>query len=176
MRMERLSAIDRLIERLYGQPIIRNVLRGELVEQFVLDALGEGWIAAGDYEAWDVESSDGQHRIQVKQSSARQSWAEVDCKPSSPRFSIKASKTWVDGQGWRGELTRHATIYVFAWHPLVDSTADHRDPNQWEFFLVHSRFLPSQNSISLNGLKELWIACGAGDLSVRIAPLLLNDK
>ena len=174
--MERFGAIDRLIERLYGQPIIRNVLRGELVEQFVLDALGDGWVAAGDYEGWDVEFADGQHRIQVKQSSARQSWVEVDCKPSSPRFSIKASKTWVDEKGWYGQLVRHATLYVFAWHPLVDTTADHRDPNQWEFFLVRSRSLPNQKSLSLNGVKALCIACSAGELSTKIAPLLLEEK
>ena len=174
--MEALGAIDRLIERLYGQPIIRNVLRGELVEQFVLDALGEGWIAAGDYEAWDVESVDGKHRLQVKQSSARQSWSELDCKASSPRFSIKASKTWVNEKGWHGQRARQATLYVFAWHPLVDTTADHRNPNQWEFFLVQSRSLPDQKSLSLNGLKALCSACSAAELSAKIAPLVLDEK
>ena len=129
------AALDRLVARLYGQPIIRNVLRGELVEQFVLDALGNDWLAAGDYEAWDIQSLNGKHRIQVKQSAARQSWAEVNCKPSNPRFSIKGSKAWTDDGGWGGETSRQATHYILAWHPLVDASADHREPTQWEFYL-----------------------------------------
>ena len=170
--MEQHSALDRLVARLYGQPIIRNVLRGELVEQFVLDALGDGWIAAGDYEAWDVQSVDGKHRIQVKQSAARQSWAEVDCKPSNARFSIKGSMAWTEAGGWAGDITRQATLFIFAWHPLVDASADHRDPDQWEFYLIRSDQLPEQNSLSLNMAKALCTVCAADIISSAIIPML----
>ncbi len=162
--MEQNAALDRLVIRLYGQPLIRNVLRGELVEQFVLDALGDGWTAAGDYEAWDVQSFDGQHRIQVKQSAARQSWAEAGCKPSNARFSIRGSKAWTETSGWAGEIQRQATVYVFAWHPIVDDTADHRNPDQWEFYVVAEHKLPEQQSLSLNLARSLCKACKTHEL------------
>ncbi len=170
------EALDRLVARLYGQPIIRNVLRGELVEQFVLDALGDGWLAAGDYEAWDIQSTDCQHRIQVKQSAARQSWAEVDCKPSNARFSIKGSRAWTEGGGWGGEIARQATLYIFAWHPLVDASADHRDPAQWEFYVIPSERLPEQNSLSLNMARDLCAVCAADDISSSIIPMLSASR
>ena len=170
------SVIDRLVARLYGQPIIRNVLRGELVEQFVLDALGDGWMAASDWEAWDVQSVDGKHRIQVKQSAARQIWADVDCKPSNARFSIKGSMAWTDAGGWSGEISRQATLYVFAWHPLVDALADHRDPEQWEFYLISSDKLPEQKSIGLNAIKTLCARSMVGGLSQRLAALIASNS
>lgn len=160
------TAIDRLVQRLYGQPIIRNVLRGELVEQFVLDALGSGWQPAGDYEAWDVESEDGKYRIQVKQSAARQSWAEVDCKPSNARFSIKISRSWTEEDGWNQPAKRHANYYILAWHPLVGIDADHRDATQWEFCILPSSALPDQASISLQMARSLGVNCKTDGLLI----------
>jgi hypothetical protein len=168
------TVLDRLVQRLYGQPIIRNVLRGELVEQFVLDGLGGGWIAAGDYEAWDVQTMDGRHRIQVKQSAARQSWSGVDCKPSNGRFSIKGSKSWTDSSGWSGAVARQANLYVFAWHPLVGASADHRDPSQWEFYIARTNQLPEQNSLSLNMVRSFCAQCSADEISTTLLPMLAD--
>ncbi len=174
--MQRQNALDRLVARLYGQSIIRNVLRGELVEQFVLDALGEGWLAAGDWEAWDIQSADGKHRIQVKQSAARQNWAEADCKPSKARFSIKGTMAWTEAGGWAGDISRQATLYIFAWHPFVNASADHRDPDQWEFYLIATDKLPNQNSMGLSMIKSLCVLSTANELSRRLAPLLSSEQ
>jgi hypothetical protein len=174
--MEQYAALDRLVARLYGQPIIRNVLRGELVEQFVLDALGDGWIAAGDWEAWDVQSVDGKHRIQVKQSAARQSWAGVDCKPSNARFSIKGSMAWTEAGGWAGDLIRQANFYIFAWHPLVDAAADHRDPDQWEFYVIASDRLPEQKSLSLSMVRAYCAPSRAGNMLATVSPMLSYNE
>ena len=174
--MQGQHALARLVARLYGQPIIRNVLRGELVEQFVLDALGDDWLAAGDWEAWDIQSADGQHRIQVKQSAARQSWSDVDCKASNARFSIKGSMAWTEAGGWAGEISRQATLYILAWHPFVDASADHRDPEQWEFYMISSSQLPEQKSLGLNAMKTLCSRSTVGELSRSLAALIARDS
>lgn len=61
--------------RLFGQPILNNVVRGEVVEEMCLMALEPAWRhAGGDYGAWDLEHPKTGLRIQIKQSAARQSW------------------------------------------------------------------------------------------------------
>lgn len=51
---------------------------------------------------------------------------------------------------------RHADLYVFAWHPVIDAdVADHLHADQWEFFVVAETCLPEQNSIGLGPLIQL---------------------
>jgi len=64
-----------LFQRLYGGPVIRNDLRGELVEEIIGGALAP-------------ESSTSGLPIQAKQSAAMQAWAASNKGRSSPRFSI----------------------------------------------------------------------------------------
>ncbi len=59
-----------------GKPLVTNVLRGLLVEAMVAIALEPVWTwVAGDYASWDFEGPRGL-RLEVKQSAARQSWAD----------------------------------------------------------------------------------------------------
>lgn len=59
----------RLAERLLGSPLIRNSIRGELVEEMVAVALEPEWRhCAGDWAAFDLKQADGPLGIQVKQS------------------------------------------------------------------------------------------------------------
>lgn len=151
------NVIDRLTERLFGSPILRNSIRGELVEEIVAMALEPDWeLCAGDWAAWDLLHSRSKLRIQVKQSAARQSWHRRECPPPKPRFSI-AEKTgrWEDGDTWVAEPGRNADIFIFAWHSLVDITADHRDPHQWEFYVIREAALPNQKSLSLASIQVL---------------------
>jgi hypothetical protein len=37
---------------------------------------------------------------------------------------------------------RHAHVYVFAYHPIADTTADHLDPRQWVLYVVAAEHLP----------------------------------
>lgn len=114
-------------------------------------------------------------RIQMKQSAARQSWHKGECRPPKPRFSI-AEKTgrWEDGDRWVEERSRNAEIFFFAWHPLTDATADHRDPDQWEFYVVLENALPKQGSISLVGIGQLTEPVGFADLSAAVAILITS--
>jgi len=160
------NVIDRLTHRLFGSPLLRNDLRGALVEEIVGIALEPEWeLCSGDWAACDLVHSASKLRIQVKQSAARQSWHKGECPPPKPRFSI-ATKTgrWEDGDQWIAERSRNAEIFVFAWHPLTGEAADHRDPDQWEFYVVPEVALPRQSSISLAGIRRLATAVAVAGL------------
>jgi hypothetical protein len=120
-------------------------------------ALEPEWeLCSGDWASCDLVHSTSKLRIQVKQSAARQSWHKGECPPPRPRFSI-AHKTgrYEGGVTWVEERSRNADIFIFAWHPLTAPEADHRDPEQWEFYVVAEAALPKQSSISLTGLQQL---------------------
>lgn len=164
--------LGRLVERLYGHRLVRNVLRGELVEQIVLDSLGAGWIAAEDYGSWDIAHHSG-FRIQVKQSAALQTWHSELSGPSRPRFMIderlgySQQKLAVDEP-----RARHCEVFVFAWHPIFSKEADHRDASQWLFYVVAEPVLPKQKSIGLSGLSSLTAPIGQEALAGALAKML----
>jgi hypothetical protein len=151
------DVIARLAARLFASPILRNDIRGELVEEIVAMALEPVWtLCSGDWASCDLRHSASGLCIQVKQSAARQSWHKGEGPSPKPRFSI-AEKTgrWEDGDKWIAEPSRNAEIFLFAWHPLTDASADHRDPRQWQFYVAAETALPRQNSISLAGISRI---------------------
>jgi hypothetical protein len=162
--------VERLAKRHFGKPLIRNDLRGEIVEEIVAMALEPEWQGCGgDWASCDlVRPADGK-RIQVKQSAAKQTWHKADARSPRPCFSIK-EKTgrWEEGDRWIEERGRNAEIFIFAWHPVTDSTADHRDPTQWEFFVVPERALPPQTTISLSRVRQLAEPVGFDTLAAKV--------
>lgn len=165
------AILSRLSQRLYGSPIIRNDARGELVEEIVAAALEPDWqLCSADWGACDLVNSASDLRIQVKQSAARQTWHKADARPPRPCFSIK-EKTgrWEEGDRWVEERSRNAEIFIFAWHPVTDDTADHRDPLQWQFFLVAERDLPAQRTISLSRVRNLTDSVAFQQLRSKVA-------
>lgn len=164
--MDIASIQKRLTERLYGSPLVRNDVRGELVEEIVATALEPEWqLCSGDWGACDLIDTASNLRIQVKQSAARQTWHKADARAPRPCFSIK-EKTgrWEQGDRWVEERSRNAEIFIFAWHPVADKTADHRDPRQWQFFVIAERDLPAQKSISLSRIRQLAIPVSFDEL------------
>lgn len=71
---------------------------------------------------------------------------------------------------------RQASIYVFAWHGIVDQTADHRDVTQWEFYVLAERDLPNQHSIGLMPLRNLSRSLNADALSGRVESIRLEEE
>src|SRR5262245_51810593 len=140
----------------FGKPLVENTLRGFLVEVIVDSALPSEWAWCGrDWAGWDFVHADGT-RLQVKQSAARQSWTGKPKKPSTPRFDIApATGYWEEGTKWIASPGRLAHIYLFAYHPITDDTADHRDPAQWMFYVVPSPDLPVAKSITLARVGQL---------------------
>jgi hypothetical protein len=154
--MQSPQIINRLTKRLYGRPIIRNDLRGELVEEIVAVALEPEWQACGgDWSSCDLKRVSDGLRLQVKQSAALQSWTIPEGPKPKPGFSIKSKKYRWEGPLRFDDAGRQADIFIFAWHDGTDETADHRDPDQWRFFVVAECNLPDQKTISLSVLRKL---------------------
>ena len=86
---DRRRVLSNLFDRLYGGSIIRNDLRGELVEEIVGQALAPEWQPCGsDWGACDLRHEGLGLKIQVKQSAARQTWTPGSRGPGPTRFSI----------------------------------------------------------------------------------------
>ena len=159
--------IERLVERVYGHPLINNVERGAYVEHMIELALGKPWHLTPPWDSWDLEHRQSLARIEIKQSAARQPWhtrRPRESPPTRASFSIKKPSTvyWADGTERKTRSPqRHADLYVFAWHPMEDwNTADHRRPDQWEFFVAAETNLPQPRepkamTISIEHLQRL---------------------
>jgi len=136
----------------FGKPLVTNVLRGHLAEAIIALALEPEWNwCSADYAGWDFERSDG-IRLEVKQSAAMQSWSTG--KPSKAVFDVAArTGYWESGTEWIAKEGRPAHLYVFAHHGVYGNHADHRDPAQWEFYVVPTSALPDVKQISLSRIR-----------------------
>ncbi len=148
------DVIARVSQVAFGKPLVTNVLRGHVAEAIVALALEPEWrLCGGDYAGWDFERADGL-RLEVKQSAAMQSWSTN--KPSKPIFDVAArTGHWQAGTQWIAEAGRPAHLYVFAHHGIYADHADHRDPAQWEFYVVDTRDLPDIKQAALSTISRL---------------------
>lgn len=87
-------------------------------------------------------------------------YEKKDAKPSIPRFEIKP----------RGSTD----VYVYAWHGEEGDCAAHRNPDQWQFFVVAEQDLPNQQSIGLNPLKRIACPCTIAALKDRVMEALVR--
>lgn len=173
------SIKDMLMHR-FEQRIINNVYRADYIECLVAVTLGPAWSltwARGrDWAPWDCQHSRGA-RLEVKQAAARQTWDRgTRGRRRSPSFDI-APRTgyWTEDENrWIDCLGRPADIHVFAWHgEHRDGYADHRDANQWTFFVIAEQDLPeNQKSIGLTSLEARVSPCGVEDLRRAVAGVL----
>jgi hypothetical protein len=135
--------------------------------------LGADWkICSGDWRGWDFEHRDG-CRLEVKQSAARQTWTGTRTA-TKPIFDIRARSGYFEGADWVADPRRFAEIYVFAYHPILDETADHCDPRQWCFHVILSNRLPSAKSISLAKVALLSEQVGWENLREAVEALRLS--
>jgi hypothetical protein len=115
----------------------------------------------------------------VKQSAARQSWSSAAKRRPVPRFDI-AERTgyWESGTTWIASPGRFADLYVFAYHPIAHEGADHRNPDQWVFYVVPTRSLPNTKTASLPTIEQLSPRIRISDLacSVEAARLAMERK
>ena len=165
--------VRRLFDQLYNRQIIDNVDRGVYVEYMVEMALQETdarWECMPGWSLWDLEHRDSGARIEVKQSAKRQTWSsDLQSAVSAPRFSIAPTKSYWDnstGIWLETEPQRWADLYIFAYHSEdKEDLADHRQPEQWEFYLVPEWELPPlQKTIGLNPVQSIGSRCRFEDL------------
>lgn len=148
------AVVTKASDALFGQPLVTNVVRGHLVEAIVSLALEPDWKwCASDYASWDFENQEGL-RLEIKQSALRQTWAKPAHGKVRTSFDIKPRAGRWEGTDFIKELGRSADIYVFAFHPIADESADHRCPQQWRFFAVATDDLPGTQRISLKQVEE----------------------
>lgn len=57
---------------------------------------------------------------------------------------------------------------MFAHHRIADASADHRDPAQWDFYVMASRDLPDTKRISLARLRAMTTAADIAGLAQRV--------
>lgn len=140
------EVVQRATSATFDRPIVINVFRSVLVEAIVAAALPEWDWCSGDYASHDFAHPDGT-RLEVKQSAARQTW--FTGRPSPAAWDIRARRGyWEKGVNWVAEPGRNAEIYVFAHHPVTDDTADHRNAQQWRFYVIATSELPEAKTIS----------------------------
>jgi hypothetical protein len=150
------SIVSKACKAAFGGPLVVNNMRALLVEAMIDGVLQPDWRwSAADWAGWDFEHRDGT-RLEVKQSAAKQSWSMSLKRPCSPRFDIaERAGYWQGGITWVPLRARHADLYVFAYHPIADEKADHRDPLQWQFYVVPTAELPPLKTISLRYLSQV---------------------
>jgi hypothetical protein len=138
----------------FGKPLVTNVLRGHVAEAIIALALEPEWNwCSADYAGWDFERADGL-RLEVKQSAAMQSWSTG--KPSKAIFDVAArTGYWESGTEWIAKAGRPAHLYVFAHHSIYGDDADHRDPSQWQFYVLPSGTLPDVKQLGLATINTL---------------------
>ena len=154
--------LSRELLRPYDEPVMSNIRRADYVEAIVAMTLrSAGWSRNSSWSSWDFQHGESGCRMEVKQSAARQRWGRS--KPA--RFDI-APRTgfWDEYDEWHDEPGRHAHVYVFAWHPDAEPSADQREPMNWLFYVVLERDLPDQKSIGLNWIRARATPCQADEL------------
>lgn len=155
MRLGIEDVVAKVSASAFGTPLVTNVLRGHVVEAVIALALEPEWRwCSADYAAWDFERGDGL-RLEVRQSAFRQSWVTEPHIKIVRRFDIGARKYAWEGSVRSALSGRAAQVYVFAYHDVRDDTADHRDPKQWEFYVVPASLLPHAKSISIAGVRRI---------------------
>ena len=115
----------------------------------VAEALGpECRIVSGGWHAWDLQIGPDEAtfpqrlRIQVKNSARLQTWNAESGKLSETTFQLTYRRRPAyfarDFPGVPCEdVGFMCDLFILCHHPIEDpKLADHRDPNQWEFFIL----------------------------------------
>ena len=105
----------------------------------------------------DFQHDDGS-RLEVKQSAAHQTWSELRNIKTRGAFDIAARSGYFYESGSKYSATpgRCAQTYIFAWNPSYGDETDHRNPDQWEFYVVPAARLPDgQKTIALSKIKAI---------------------
>ncbi len=167
------EVVEKVSQAASGKPLITNILRGHVAEAIIALALEPEWAwCSADYAGWDFERSDGL-RLEVKQSAVRQSWGTD--KPSKPSFDVAArTGYWEGGTRWIEKPGRAAHLYILAHHGIYDDSADHRDPFQWEFFVIPSGSLPDVKRISLGTVRSIATAVPISELGITVRSVAMG--
>ena len=83
-------------------------------------------------------------------------WLRRSRTPRRNRGSRDSRRdTGSEGAAWIPQSGRLPHVYVFAYHPIRDDSADHREPSQWQFYVVPTKQLPATKRIGLVRVASL---------------------
>lgn len=155
----------RLMEDVFGSDLIDNHLRGLWAEYMVAEATGAE-VVGGGWHAWDLQFG-GDHdpdriRIQVKNSARTQTW--------NKRSRVLSEIVWYPSARMRPEYIGPGKdipcdepygflcdVFVFCEHwRKWDQGPDHRDPGQWNFYIVSRGQLLKQYPNAESGSERKW--------------------
>ena len=99
-----------------------------------------------------------------------QTWSEARKIKTSGTFDIAERHGYFceGGTRWVVEKGLYAQTYVFAWNPVYEEykKTDHRDPTQWEFYVLPTGLLPAGRlTLSLARVKSLSVPHGPTSLA-----------
>lgn len=151
--------IRELIADLYNARIMMNVARDVFMHRIAEGAMphcAETAQPAMEQRSQRQSRLRGPHgeAMRIRQSAALQSGtADTSCRcpKNADRFDLK------NGRATRKAKSAMSPLCLFGWHPETDDAiADHRNVEQWQFFVVPEVDLPAgQATISVAELKEL---------------------
>ena len=151
----------------YDRYLMNDVHRAEYVQCLVAELLSPQWTPpwtrGHDRAAWDLDHVSGA-RMEIEQTAALLArHGAKTVRNQLPRVGIAPRKGyWTADGAWIGQAGRPADIYVFAWHGEErEQAVDHRAPEQWRFFVVPTKSLPTRrHSIGLQDLEMLSVDVG----------------
>ena len=154
------------------------------MEEFIKICLqGKGWKHCSEnWNSWDFERTADRLKLQVKQAAQLQTWdldehknVVIERKTRDVRFSVAPAKGYYEnGILWRRLPfpQRLAELYVFAYHPLENSSADHWDVEQWRFYVWREVDLPpGSKSVSLAFVQSKSSGVSIGALEPKISQI-----
>ena len=153
----------RLARRIFDQRLIGNQYRSAFVEAMIEPHIEPyGWRYAGDaWGGFDFQRRDGS-RLEFKQSAAERPWSRARQLRTRGAFDIAPRTGYFHKGGTKYEPTagRCAQTYVFAWHGRSGRRADHRNIDQWVFYVVPASSLKDgQRTISLSKIEKSGSTC-----------------
>lgn len=160
----------------FGGPIVSNVYRALVAEAIVAAVLEPRWRRAGAIGSASAFER-GRYRLEVRQAAALRAMDEEPRREHEIGFDVRPRP---EAQEPRTRAAREAgatTTFLFAFHGEGDPDfADHRDPEQWRFFLVPRQALPTRWRVTLPAVRRLAPELRFGDLGAAIEGLDLDGR
>ena len=150
---------EALTRDVFGQKLIDNNFRGPWTEYMVAEALGDECVVVShSWHAWDLQLGNSEDtfpariRIQVKNTARLQTWHRPNGRLTNCQWMLKMRRKPYYFDTYNPNVPCEdygymCDVFVLCHHPVEDpEIADHRDPNQWEFYVVpvtpHHRIFP----------------------------------
>lgn len=148
----------------FGSPIVSNIFRAPVAKAIVAAALEPTWRRAGATGSATAFER-GRYRLEVRQAAALRAGDEKPRREHEIGFDVRPRPERGEPKARAAREPWATTTFLFAFHGEGDPEfADHRDPEQWRFFLVPQEALPTRWRVTLPAVRRLAPELRFGDL------------